>query len=128
MTWYADRRAKGLCVSCQQPSERSRCDGCMHVMNEQVKEMRASRKRAGLCVKCGCHQCVCVKVKRSPTRPEKDSIPAEIALAISGINTRSDDGYWLLIDAIKDVLDRYGLPSMKYPVIQADAGTTNNRG
>jgi hypothetical protein len=113
MVWYKNRRAKGLCVNCQKPSATFRCQECKAILNERINAMRADRRAAGLCAGCGCDECVCVRQQREPTRPPKDKIAEEIAVAISGINTRSDNGYWQLIFAINEVLDRYGLPREK---------------
>jgi hypothetical protein len=113
MTWYKSLREKGLCVNCQEPSETFRCPGCKEINNNRINAMRADRRAAGLCPGCGCGECVCVRQAYKPKRPPKDKIAEEIAVAISGIDTRSDHGYWQLIFAINDVLDRYGLPKEK---------------
>ena len=114
MTWYKKRREKGLCVRCQRPSATFRCPECKAITNERINSMRAHRRTAGLCVRCGCEykHCACVR-NYKPKRPPKDKIAEEIAVAISGIDTRSDYGYWELIFAINEVLDRYGLPKEK---------------
>jgi hypothetical protein len=113
MVWYKERREKGLCVNCQEISATFRCPKCKAILNARINAMRAARRAAGLCSVCGCDECVCSRQAYKPKRPPKDKIAEEIAVAISGIDTRSDNGYWQLIFAINDVLDRYGLPKEK---------------
>jgi len=54
VTYYADRRAVGLCASCPRVSEiRSLCGWCMRKLTRVQAQNRAVLQRARLCTLCG---------------------------------------------------------------------------
>jgi len=61
-TAYKKARDAGVCARCGVPSTTPRCNSCNQKMNEQVKQLRKSRKEAGKCIQCeadACGQILC---------------------------------------------------------------------
>jgi hypothetical protein len=51
-TYYEKAREAGVCVRCGSPSTTPRCSDCNKKTNEQVKQMRKTRKENGKCIQC----------------------------------------------------------------------------
>jgi|LakMenEpi03Aug12_release.lakeMendotaPanAssembly.Ray.scaffolds.fasta_scaffold975655_2 hypothetical protein len=113
MKWYERRRKLGLCVGCGMPSEQYRCDTCRGILNYRVSVMRAKRRAEGLCTMCGCGECMCNRKPKQSTRKPKDDIAEQIVLAVGDIDARTDAGYRKMMEAVIEVLERYGLPREK---------------